>query len=197
MRFFIGDTHLMDESMIRLERQPFGNASEKKLTMIDNWNKIVRKDDEVYHLGDVALCDEFLLSKKGSLSFIDKKEQARTEIKEFLEKTNGKKYLIMGNHDDLFTPHGWRNFGFEEVYDKPILIDSFIILSHEPLYNTYSTPFVNIFAHVHGNPVYKTDSPNAICVSVERHDYFPISMDEVYSRLLNERLKNRLSLNNN
>ena len=34
MRFFIGDTHLMDESMIRLERQPFGNASEKKLTMI-------------------------------------------------------------------------------------------------------------------------------------------------------------------
>lgn len=187
MIFFIGDTHLMDDGIIRLERSPFESATEKKRIIIDNWNKIVKKDDAVYHLGDVALCDEFLLLNGDKLKFIEKKAKAECEIRDFLERTNGKKYLIMGNHDNIFTPNEWRNFGFEEVYDKPILLDSFFILSHKPLYNTYSSPFVNIFAHVHGNPIYRTYSSSAVCVSVERHDYYPISIDGIQDYLYKTR----------
>ena len=93
MIFFIGDTHLMDDGIIRLERSPFESATEKKRIIIDNWNKIVKKDDAVYHLGDVALCDEFLLLNGDKLKFIEKKAKAECEIRDFLERTNGKSIL--------------------------------------------------------------------------------------------------------
>ena len=46
--------------------------------LIDNWNSVVKKNDKVYHLGDVAF-------GKHNLHYLD--------------RCNGNKVLIMGNHD--------------------------------------------------------------------------------------------------
>jgi len=48
------------------------------LYMTEKWNSVVKDDDTVYHLGDFAL---------------------KQSVKNFSDKLNGNKILILGNHD--------------------------------------------------------------------------------------------------
>lgn len=44
-------------------------------------------------------------------------------------------------------------------------------------------PYANIFGHVHNSPVYKTYSSQHYCVSAERIDYTPISMEHIIRKI--------------
>jgi calcineurin-like phosphoesterase family protein len=53
--------------------------------IVHNWNAIVRPDDTVYHLGDVAL---------GPIE----------DSLKYIGRLNGHKILVVGNHDRMFPP---------------------------------------------------------------------------------------------
>ena len=132
----------------------------------DQWRKCREEEipeDTVYLLGD--------------FSFYGKEKS--TEI---LSALQGHIRLVMGNHDTRST-QWYRDCGFEEVYDCPILFESFWLLSHEPLYLNSNMPYGNLFGHVHGNPAYADASSQSCCVCVERTDYRPISFEEVKRRM--------------
>lgn len=61
-------------------RRGFNSLDEMVEKFIQNWNSVVKPNDEVYHLGDVMLND----TEKGI---------------EALKKLNGKIHIIRGNHD--------------------------------------------------------------------------------------------------
>lgn len=103
---------------------------------------------------------------------------ANGQEKEILAQLNGRKFLVKGNHD-IQTNQYYRDCGFIEVYDYPIIFKDFWILSHEPLYVNTNMPYANIFGHVHNSPIFKTYSNQHYCVSVERTQYAPISFDEI------------------
>ena len=155
--FFIADPHFGDERILRYENRPFQNAKEMELKMINNWNGLVEDPDFVYILGDFG---------------------ADGYEAELLSKLNGHKYLIKGNHDGKDNDY-YRKAGFEEVYDHPIIIDGFWILSHDALYVNSNMPYANIFGHVHNSPIIKDYSKQHFCVSVERIDYTPISFESI------------------
>ena len=92
----------------------------------------------------------------------------------------------MGNHDQYLTPQQWRDLGFEECYDLPVILKNFFILSHEPLYVCRSMPYANLFGHVHSNPTYRSVSSRSACVSVERIDYTPILLETLRNQILEE-----------
>lgn len=163
-RFFISDTHFGDSNIIRYENRPFADIGKMNTALIENWNSVVSPDDEVYVVGD--FCTNF-------------------DPIYFLSKLNGKKYLIKGNHDTM-SNKSYRESGFTEVYDKPIILDNFWILSHEPMYINENMPYVNIFGHVHSNPAIKDYSPYSFCVSVERINYTPISFTRIKETLCEE-----------
>lgn len=94
----------------------------------------------------------------------------------------------MGNHDRDHDIKYWEDLGFEKVYDKPILLDNFYILSHEPLYIPY-TVFVNIYGHVHNNENYNCVSRVGACVCVERRSYAPVSLQNIKILIEEEREK--------
>lgn len=156
MIYFIADTHFGDDNIRRYENRPFENAADMDEQMILRWNNTVGESDEVYMLGDFAAPE-----KAGIVSSL-----------------NGIKYLVKGNHDVESNDY-YRNIGFCEVYDKPIILDGFWILSHEPLYVNENMPYANIFGHIHNSPLYKTFSKQHYCVSAERIDYTPISFEDV------------------
>ena len=54
------------------------NSEQGDQIMADNWNRVVGQGDKVYHLGDVAI------GRKGL---------------DILDRLNGRKILIKGNHD--------------------------------------------------------------------------------------------------
>lgn len=165
--YFIADTHFSDENIIRYENRPFESIREMNDTMAANWNRIVKDEDMVYVLGDFGA--------DGQESFI-------------LGQLNGCKYLVRGNHDTKSNDF-YRKAGFKEVYDYPIIIKNFWILSHEPLYVNSNMPYANLFGHVHSSPVFKTYSRQHYCVSAERIDYTPIAFDEII-RIIKEENEN-------
>lgn len=175
-RFFIADTHFGDKDIIAYENRPFKNVEEMNKAMADAWNitslQFMCKTEsnyspEFYVLGDFSN---------------DRVELE--EISKILSNLGGKKYLVKGNHD-IYTNDEYRSAGFDEVYDKPILIDNFYILSHEPIYVNSNMPYFNIFGHVHNNPIYKNFSEKHFCVSAERIGYKPISLNSIVDIITN------------
>lgn len=171
MVYFIGDLHFNDSGIIKYENRPFNTIDEMNNTLIRNWNSTVSDTDTVFVLGDVSLIP------------------STEELKTIIDKLHGEKHLILGNHDKKLSPASWRKLGFNMVYDYPILYEGFLILSHEPLYINENTPYINIFAHVHGNPIYRTITKNSYCVSVERIKYTPINVEIIKNEISKERNK--------
>jgi calcineurin-like phosphoesterase family protein len=164
--FFIADTHFGHDAIRAFANRPFGSLAEMNQTMIDNWNKTVLQEDEIFVLGDFAVG-------------ID-----REEVKSFIEQLNGHKILILGNHDRSIPLEWWQyESGFQEVSRFPILYNEFYFLSHEPLYMNATMPYLNIFGHVHANDIYRDVSPHGFCVSVERINYTPIALSEIQKRV--------------
>lgn len=157
MIYFIADTHFGDEDIILYESRPYQNADSMNQDMIYRWNSVIGADDIVYVLGDFSV--------------------AGIEA-DILSCLNGKKILIKGNHDKASNDY-YREAGFSEVYDLPVILEHFWIMSHEPLYINENMPYANIFGHIHSSPMYKTFSTHHCCVSAERIGYTPISFCDV------------------
>lgn len=185
-RFVISDTHFGhtncwakfkcdDGSPLR----PFTSTEEMDETMVENWNKTVKPEDVVYHLGDVVINKRYM---------------------DTVKKLNGKKRLIRGNHD-IFKDSDYKDAGFDQIWGVRVFVDKFI-MSHIPLHpDSVTDRFrVNIHGHLHGGEVMKTVSaedatgvhpflevsvpdPRYLCVSVEHTDYRPLHFDEVEERI--------------
>ena len=155
--YFIADTHFGDDRIRRYENRPFADTAAMDNALTERWNAVVRPEDTVYVLGDFG---------------------ADGSEADVLSRLNGTKYLVKGNHD-ILSNDAYRAAGFREVYDHPILLDSFWLLSHEPLYVNTNMPYANLFGHVHANPIIKTFSSQHFCVSAERTDYAPISFTRI------------------
>lgn len=162
--WFIGDTHFSHRMIIPYCNRPFLTVSDMNEAMIDNWNKVVRKEDKVIMNGDFALCGKDMVIEIG-------------------QQLNGRKTLILGNHDGA-SLKTYYDAGFEMVSKYPILMDEFFIVSHMPQYVPENSLYVNVFAHVHDNLAFKGVSARGFCTSVERIDYTPIEFKDIKARIL-------------
>ena len=133
--------------------------------IIKRWNSIVKETDTVYHLGDVGF---------GSLQ----------EVKSLVERLNGRKILLRGNHDFKIGVNNWKEIGFVEVYKKEIILDN-LLLTHAPSEEVGENQ-INIFGHIHDKPLdRKFDKKNHICVSCDVVDYTPVSISKIKSIVKN------------
>lgn len=155
--FIISDTHFNHANIINYCNRPFKDAEEMDRIMIKNWNETVSNKDVVIHLGDFGL---------------GKKEY----IKDIIKNLNGKKILILGNHDN-WSEQFYRDAGFHTVSRFPILYGDFYLMSHAPLILSETTPYFNCYGHTHIDPKY-TDTPTSKCFSVERIGYRPYLLIE-------------------
>jgi len=106
----------------------------------------------------------------------------RTKAFSICPRLNGRKRIILGNHDRLKFMD-YYEMGFERVYDHPIVVRDFIIMSHEPLqWVKDGSVWLSVYAHVHDQEMYKDYTANTFCSSAERIDYTPIELDEIIRR---------------
>ena len=93
--FFTSDTHFFHQNIIGYCNRPFLSADEMDACLIENWNKVVSRNDVIYHLGDFAITGY-------SRKYIPK-------VEKLLSKLNGNKILIRGNHDSqaVLKAKGW------------------------------------------------------------------------------------------
>lgn len=80
-RYLIADTHFGHRNVIDYAGRPFEDVNHMNEILIQNWNEVVQQEDLVYMLGD------FTLSRRIDI------------ITSLCGRLNGRKALIMGNHD--------------------------------------------------------------------------------------------------
>lgn len=140
----------------------FDSVKEMNEFILDRHNSCVKPGDIHYNLGDVMMGD-------------------REEFKKLWPKFQGRKRLIVGNHDDIkFLSSGaffqkvsmWRQFPEYEL-----------LLSHVPIHESglyrgtdLSVPNLNVVGHIHTNP-----APTRMhyCVCVEQIDYTPVHIEDL------------------
>jgi calcineurin-like phosphoesterase family protein len=154
--WFIADTHfdVYDSS------RPFSSAGSMNQTLINNWNRLVRPDDVVFHLGDVGWYNRF---PNWAVPLL-----------------HGKKILILGNHDNLH-PRIYKEY-FDDVQSGPVILtvantdgeNLELSLSHTP--DEGHTNLYRLHGDVHN--MWKA-RPGMLNVGVDVWDYRPVSLEEV------------------
>lgn len=145
-------------------RPGFASFEDMNETMVQNWNRVVKPQDHVWHLGDVAM--GFSSGHHNAL----------------LRRLNGHKRLVVGNHDKLKSEALHMNFEKIELWRG--WKDEGFVCSHIPLRkdNFRGGVAVNVHGHIHERVI---DDPAYINVCVEQINYTPISMEEITDRIKN------------
>ena len=167
--FYCSDHHFGHEKILTFKNydgtpaRVFDNIDSMNDAIIYNHNSVVKKSDEIYFLGDVAIELEYL---------------------QLLSRMNGKKKLVRGNHDIFHINHYLKYF--DDICGTVTFVDNFI-LSHIPLHpNCVSQRFVtNVHGHLHNN-IIKDDK--YFNVSMEKINYTPIEHSELIKQI-NKRKK--------
>ena len=159
MKIFVtADTHFNHENIIKYCDRPFKDVHEMNEVIINNWNELVGKEDVVYHLGDYGF-------------------GTKEKLQEIFNRLNGKKYLIMGNHDFRVGKRYYLDLGFIDVYKNKYEFDKYIF-THKPI--EVEKDKVNIYGHIHNKPVnQKFDDKNHMCVSLDKTDFKPVLLMEI------------------
>lgn len=126
--YIIGDTHFYHSNIAVYCNRP---PNWSKL-IFNGWNSTVQKEDLIIHLGDVAL---------GGWDC----------LKELLSFLNGRKILVMGNHDHK-SCHWYMQNGFEFACKSVVYHN--ILFTHQPT-AIPSTVNYNVYAHFHNSPIEK------------------------------------------
>lgn len=172
--FFIADAHFNHSDIIKYCNRPFISSEDQTNKLIENWNSVVRDEDTIFVLGDFFF---FYNPKEWSEANVHIFVSETKECERILSQLKGHKHLIKGNHD-VRSDKQYGEMGFEFVSPYPIIYDNFFILSHEPLLLSQTTPYFNLYGHVHNDDRF-TDTATSKCVSVERLNYTPISLENI------------------
>lgn len=175
--FFASDHHFGHENMMKFFKRdgvtplrPFKDADEMDEAIIENHNRVVKPNDRVYLLGDLAI--------------------ARRNLHK-AARLNGRLKLLMGNHDPFVKNQNkdYFNVGIEavEAFHK---FDKFVA-THIPVHpSCLSTRWnVNVHGHTHDNLVLKGAANHEVVddryinVCMEHINYTPISLEEINARI--------------
>lgn len=169
MNFYISDLHLGHSNIMKLSKRPFKTIEEMDETLIKNWNEKVTDNDDVYILGDFSY-------KSGK------------NPKEYLDRLNGRKHLIIGNHDGRILKDPSCRKCFVDIKDIDTIQDNgkTVVLFHYPIteWNGFFRGVIHLYGHIHNNvenETYKLISQikNSYNVGVDILDFCPRTLNEV------------------
>jgi calcineurin-like phosphoesterase family protein len=163
----ISDTHFNHNNIIKYCNRPFDNPDLMNEFMVDKWNSVVKPQDKVYHLGDVYMGGGY----------------SKEDTTRLLSSLNGKKRLILGNHDNGKDQILQRCF--EKISIWRMFPEFGLLLTHVPVHESalvkgsrtgQDRTLANVHGHIHNNP--SPEGPYR-CACVEHIDYTPINIEEL------------------
>ena len=176
MIFVTSDTHFCHDSPTIWKNRGFSSLEAMNEALVKRWNKIVKKTDTVYHLGDVIVSD-------------NKKDY------EYLKRLNGKIILMIGNHDTdariklMFSELGSKISGGEYAtrfkFNKtPFYVSHFPTIASKIDGKQFSQHIIGLHGHIH-NKTHWIDPQNPFMydAGVDSHNFAPVSLDEVVANI--------------
>lgn len=136
MNYFIGDLHFGHKNVLAFDNRPFTSIEKHDECLAQRWNTAVNIDDDVYILGDVSW-------------------RNTTETIQIMGHLNGRKHLIVGNHDKRLLKSKNMRDQFVEIEQykelQPTENEEMIVLSHYPIpcFNRHYYGAYHLYGHVH------------------------------------------------
>ncbi len=158
--WFTSDTHFGHANIIRYSERPFGGVDEMDRVLAARWNEVVRPDDTVWHLGDVVF----------------RNDRPATE---YLERLNGEKHLVWGNHDATEV-RSWRGWASSQAYAEIKVEGMRLMLFHYAMrvWNRSHHGAVHLYGHSH-NSLSGDSQCCDVGVDNPAWDYRPVSLAQI------------------
>jgi len=169
MLFFTSDTHFDHDNIRKYCNRPFDNVKEMNETMIANWNSVVGPKDTVYHLGDFAFSKDY------------------NRIIDLWNILNGRKTLVLGNHDRLlkkFVSQGKGPFGEVRRLIEMKWDHKKIILCHYSMrvWNSSHHGSWHLYGHSHGT-LDEDPRSRSFDVGVDCWNFTPVSYGQICEKM--------------
>lgn len=170
--FFTADIHFGHRGVIDYAGRPFRDIDHMDASIIERWNATVGDKDEVYIVGDFALC-----SRVRALA-------CRSQLA-------GRLYLVRGNHDKGMSTALESSFEWAKDYAVVKVGDPShpegrqrIVLCHYAMrvWDMSHRGTWMLYGHSHGN---LADDPHALSLDVgmDCWDYAPVSYERLKERM--------------
>lgn len=157
--WFTADQHFGHANIIKHCSRPFADVGEMDKGLIEGWNLRVEKEDTVYDVGDFAF--------RGN------------PAKHYLDRLNGRKVLITGNHDVVAPDDPWEAV---ENYRVVKWSGQTFVLFHYPMeeWDGYFRGTIHLHGHVHSKtPAWGGKVRNRIDVGVDANRFMPVAASEL------------------
>lgn len=171
MIYLTSDLHFCHDKPFLYEQRGFENIDDHNKQVVANMNSVVTNEDELYILGDVIMGDQ---------------EKALS----YLKQLNGKKTIILGNHDTNRKIEEYKKLGIDCVYAMPLKYGKYrLMLCHYPmkLFPDWSKPVIKsmwcLCGHVHTKNKYEDIEIGSYHVELDAHNNMPVSIEEVLDDL--------------
>ena len=134
--YFTSDWHCFHAKAIGFDKRPFKDVEEMHKSLIRRYNSTVGKDDVCYFLGDMGW-------------------GGAGQLKSVIDQLNGKKILILGNHDRGM--NAMYNEGFDAVMYQATLYfaKEKVTLTHCPLRGVFREDVTGMYSAVAGENWHK------------------------------------------
>lgn len=161
--WLISDTHFNHDKIATYCDRPENFTD----LIIKRWQEVVKPEDLVIHLGDVAIGN-------------------RRKVKDILAELPGRKVLVLGNHDRQHGPDWWMDQGFSFACQAMKYRNCW--LTHEPSTSLADGCQLNIHGHLHNiwhgfrpdrnENSTKLRNPWQRLFAIEYTKYRPVSFDK-------------------
>lgn len=165
--WFTSDIHFRHKNILRLCGRPFSDIDETDEAVIANFNSVVKPDDMLYILGDVNF--------KGNAD-------------DLIPRLNGRKVLIVGNHDKDYDPALFEEIHQLHEVNVPVRGRHFrFVLCHYPFaeWNGFYKGAIHLHGHQHNKPVYNEEMRSQKLlrydVGVDANGFYPVSAEQIVS----------------
>lgn len=164
--WFTSDLHFGHDKDFVWKARGFNSIEEMNEAIISRFNSKVLPEDTVYILGDLMLGD-------------------KDAGKACLKRLNGKKIVVLGNHDTNPRIEIYKKYAEEVVYAMPLKYKKkSFFLSHYPTLtgNMDDRPghcTFNLHGHTHQTSNYTRGYKFMYHVGVDSHDCYPVHIDDV------------------
>ncbi len=162
MIWLTSDHHFGHRAVLGFCNRPWSNIAAMDAALIRNHNKMVAPTDIVYFLGDV--------------SFHNKKK-----TRELLNRMNGVKRLVIGNHDPRWLKRMdvWDSWAYSTSLEVEGI---FFSLAHYPptIHSPGDLHTIYLHGHLHGH---RLDSPPVMDVGVDANEYHPVGLPYLVKRV--------------
>jgi len=166
-RFVCSDHHLFHERILEFcaKQRPFDTVEEMNEVIIERHNSLIKPKDHVWYFGDVVFGDA---------------NSNLAERLEIIDRMNGVKHLLGGNHDKLravmteyqkyfVSIEAYREFGHNKD-----------ICSHYPVHTQQLEERYKFNVHGHLHDIV-LDDPRYINICLDNRDLCPTNWEQVYA----------------